>query len=307
MDCFDDQHQTTSSSCSAFDTIAVMRKQEDSAAYQTHDFLAIPSISLIDIDIDCRTKMCAWCYQVADFCKFSRESVEIAMSYLDRFMLTQPHGIDALQSRNTYQLAAMTTLYTAIKIHERQAMSPDVISQLSQGSYSPQQVEAMEAKILDALDWRMNPPTITSFARELLAITGDELSPREHEVAIELTRLQSEVATAAYHLIATPRSVIALAAVTNALESLGTIKRTTLYQMRLTMEQALGNPHQHHNVDTIRSFLYESVTAAPRTVKAPRSSTKLGNESLTGRRTSWQDSPRSVSDHNLSVYSSDSR
>jgi hypothetical protein len=235
------------------------------------------------------------------------------LSYLDRFMLSQPHGIEALQSRNTYQLAAMTTLYMAIKIHERQAMSPDVISQLSQGTYSPQQVEAMEAKILAALDWRMNPPTITSFSRELLAtITVDELTPREHEVAIELARMQSEVATAAYHLIATPRSVIALAAVTNALESLGTIKRTTLHQMRQTMERALGGHQQQHqhinyNVDLIRSFLYEAVTATqPRSaVKAPRSANKVGNECLAGRRASYQESPRSVSDHNLTnVYSS---
>jgi Cyclin, N-terminal domain len=300
MNCFEEQQQQSTSS---FDTIVVMRRQEESAVYQAHDFLVSNDmVTFIDIDMDCRSKMCAWCYQVADFCKFNRESVEIALSYLDRFMLS-PMGQDALQSRNTYQLASMTCLYMAIKIHERQAMSPDVISQLSQGSYSPKQVEQMEAMILTALDWRMNPPTMTSFARELLATTVAHLSPREHEVALELARLQCEVATAAYHLISTPRSVIALAAIANALESLGTIKRTTLYQIRCTMERALGMTDP--KLDTIRNFLYQSLTSTPRSLKAPGASKVIPDGTPANRRASWLESPRSVSDHNLNGYHDD--
>ena len=90
------------------------------------------------VDEICRFKMCEWSFQIVDFCKFHRESVDIAMNYLDRFLLTKV-GQAALQDRNVYQLVAMTCLYSAIKIHERQALSPAVVSQLSRGVYTAEQ------------------------------------------------------------------------------------------------------------------------------------------------------------------------
>lgn len=296
-----DESSSSSSQTSAllFDTIAVMRSQEDNRFYQTHDFLSSCNdmVSYIDIDMECRSKMCAWCYQVADYCKFSRESVEVALSYLDRFMAST-HGTEALQNRSTYQLASMTCMYMAIKIHERQAMSPDVVSQLSQGVYSPLQIEQMETKILTALDWRMNPPTVTSFSRALLLLAG--ISSREYEVAMELARLQSEVATSAYHLMATPPSIVALAISCNALESLGSIKRSNLRRIKCSMETSLGRPDC--NVDVIRSFLYESLTSSPLPTSKKPMVIRGSKTEVPDRRASWQESPRSVSDRNLKVY-----
>jgi Cyclin, N-terminal domain len=193
-----------------FETLQAMRRQELSAAYAKRDFLqASPpqpvvvdehgcsSSVAIDIDVECRDKMCEWSHQIVDFCKFSRESVEISMSYLDRFLLTTA-GVAALQDRTVYQLASMTCLYTAIKVHERQALNPKVVSQLSRGTYTPEQIESMEGTILAALQWRMNPPTALSFVREMIAtmLSSSDLSQATKETLLTLASAQTERAVA---------------------------------------------------------------------------------------------------------------
>merc|ERR1712226_396506 len=89
--------------------------------------------------MDSRKKMVAWCFQVVDFCKFQRETVSIAMNLLDRFMMTSQSQV-AKTDVKVYQLAAMTALYTAVKIHEPEVMDPKLISNLSRGVYQPEEV-----------------------------------------------------------------------------------------------------------------------------------------------------------------------
>jgi hypothetical protein len=63
----------------------------------------------------------------------------------------------------------------AVKIHEPEAMDPDTVSTLSRGTYSAHDIENMELQILKALEWRVNPPTSVSFARQLLALLPDDV------------------------------------------------------------------------------------------------------------------------------------
>mmetsp|Transcript_4709 Transcript_4709/g.6705 ORF Transcript_4709/g.6705 Transcript_4709/m.6705 type:complete len:176 (-) Transcript_4709:862-1389(-) len=62
-----------------------------------------------------RSKICEWCYRVIDHFQYDRKVVSIAIDYFDRFLMAHP-GADSMSSRN-YQLAAMTSLYIAMKIH----------------------------------------------------------------------------------------------------------------------------------------------------------------------------------------------
>ena len=197
-----------------------MCKQEGS--YKKHDPLHLQQEELlndvnklplhIDIDEVCRDKMCEWSYQIVDFCKFNRESVDIAMNYLDRFILTT-NGVDAIQNRNVYQLAAMTSLYSAIKIHERQALSPKVVSQLSRGLYTEDQIIEMESKILHGLQWKLHPPTAFSFVRELLAAIPDQVfDENQRALILDVSQIQTELAVCDYRFIETPTSLIAFCA-----------------------------------------------------------------------------------------------
>merc|ERR1711981_230230 len=130
------------------------------------------------IDADCRDMMATWCFQIVDFCKLDREVASIAISFMDRFMMS-PASATARVDRADFQLTSMTCLYTAIKIHAPAALGLDLMSQLSHGVYSEEQIEAKELEILSALRWRVNPPTASAFVRELLCLLPENLIPQE--------------------------------------------------------------------------------------------------------------------------------
>jgi hypothetical protein len=216
----------------SLDTIAAMRHQE-TTSYVTSDWLQLEQhesqmyvtsngpLHFKAVDIECRNRVAAWGIQVADYCKFSRETVEIAMSCLDRF-LASAEGTTARNDRNVYQLASMAALYTAIKIHEPNAMDPKSVARLSRGAFSPQEIEKMEAKLLHALKWRVNPPTTLSFVRKLLSLIPEQVLHRDLRGAVfDLTRCQTEFSISTYQLVPVAASTVAYSALMISLESLG--------------------------------------------------------------------------------------
>eukprot|EP00339_Tiarina_fusa_P014166 CAMPEP_0117069910 /NCGR_PEP_ID=MMETSP0472-20121206/49063_1 /TAXON_ID=693140 ORGANISM="Tiarina fusus, Strain LIS" /NCGR_SAMPLE_ID=MMETSP0472 /ASSEMBLY_ACC=CAM_ASM_000603 /LENGTH=414 /DNA_ID=CAMNT_0004792697 /DNA_START=90 /DNA_END=1334 /DNA_ORIENTATION=+ len=253
-------------SISSLETIRVMRRQEDSPAYRVVDYLSqIPSSAFLAVDADCRSAMMKWCYQVADACSYDRETVSIAMSCLDRFLGSSStsstttttttttmdgdhhHHYDSsppskkdsiLYDRNRFQLAAMTALYMAIKVHERRPMDSRLMSSLSHYSHSPKDIEAMERDMLQTIGWRVNPPTAQSFVRSMVPLLPDYyhtmMDEAERETIVELTFLQLDVfsttttttttttmttTTSCYYDYTTPASWLAFASLLNAVES----------------------------------------------------------------------------------------
>ena len=132
-----------------------MRRQEESEAYAgvRRRRLPLPPSPLRQpTDGRCRTKMALWCYQVMDYCNLSRSTVELAMNLLDRFLSTS-HAMayECLEDRSSYQLAAMTSLYTAVKTCEVEVMDPHIIATLSRGMCTEVDVVNMEQAILEAV------------------------------------------------------------------------------------------------------------------------------------------------------------
>jgi hypothetical protein len=89
-----------------------------------------------------REKICEWSYQVIDHFAFSREVVSISIHYLDRYLATRP------VNKKMFQLAAMTTLYIAIKLYEPGRLSMPSMIELSRGYFLVEQMAAMERSIL---------------------------------------------------------------------------------------------------------------------------------------------------------------
>lgn len=237
------------------DRILAMRRQEDSDAYRIDDYLSssIPSVVRaeerdeeilvhhvdVDVDSDCRAKMCQWFFQLADFCRVDRDNVAIAMSYLDRFLATAHSGNvrarRCLADRQEYQLAAMTCLYLAINLTETKEMDTGLLVELSHGKYAKADFVAMEEAITFGLGWRLNGPTTMGFVNHLLGLLPAEdaskyvhdqqpqcclqaLKSRDEAGLHELCRMQAELAVSDYRLVATRPSDVAVAAVRNAME-----------------------------------------------------------------------------------------
>ena len=205
------------------ETIHAMRRQEE-LAYSVSDYLSsLPqqTNSALDtpVDASCRNLMAKWCNEIADFCKYKKETVAIAMNCLDRFMAS-PSGYEILMDRNKYQLAAMTALYSSVKVHEQEAMDPKLVSTLSRGVHSAQAVEAMESKMLNAIQWRVNPPTAMSFVRSMMDLIPDHLMHSSDKDAVtDIARIQVETIVNEYDFCTVKTSSIAFACALNAMES----------------------------------------------------------------------------------------
>lgn len=204
------------------DRIAVLRIQEVTT-YRVKDYIADSAPyrkrSSKPVDSDCRIKMSEWCYQVVDFCKFRRETVAIGMSYLDRY-LCSPKGRSALCNRKEYQLAAMTALYIAIKLHEPLEMETSLLADLSRGCYKEMEFVEMEQLMLTAIKWRVNGPTCLAFVAHFLALLPSAVHPDVAEAIMDYARFQTEVAVAEQSLVCIKPSEVALAAVLNAVEGM---------------------------------------------------------------------------------------
>jgi len=168
----------------------------------------------------CRMKMCTWCYQLVDYFKFSRETVQIGISYFDRFLSTD-QGRKLPQDRSAFQLACITSMYMAIKVHEPMELDVSLLCELSRGCYSVSEVIRMEQVILHALQWRLNPPTATSFVKHMFSlVTSSSIHDKNDRLRSALH--QAELSVFDYSFVFTATSfTIASAAVSNALEGTG--------------------------------------------------------------------------------------
>ena len=130
------------------DRLNVMKIQE-ATNYRCADYLSNLPAAPHHVDTWCRLKRIEWCFQVIDFIKFSRETVVIAIAYLDRFMSSSsPRALQVLQDRKEFQLATMTALYVAIKLHEPTQIGISLLTELSRGSFTEQDFKQMEMDLL---------------------------------------------------------------------------------------------------------------------------------------------------------------
>jgi len=179
------------------------------------------------IDEDCRSKMATWCFQVVEFCNFSRETARLAMSYLDQFLGTKEGGL-VLYDRKDFQLAAMVSLELAVKIHEPKELDMSLLSELSKGSYSILELTKMEKKILSALNYRMCPPTASSFANYLLELLPQNVPLYAKNKIKDFSLLQIELSVKDYFFVTHKSSIIALASILNATEFLQCFRLSTM-------------------------------------------------------------------------------
>lgn len=273
-------------------TISAMLHQEETG-YATSDYLSQQQVPLhlCAVDVDCRDKMAAWCYQVVDFCKFNRETVSIAMNYLDRYLMTAP---SAMYDRKVFQLAAMTCLYTAVKVHEPEAMDPQLVAKLSRGTYTPREVERMESDILTRLQWRVNMPTALSFVRLFLELVPSEVLDQDlKDAAYDLTKCQTELAVNDYGLITTKASVVAYCSLLNSFGSLG-LSNEDISCTIATLEAALNISTADASIANVQDRLFEAIVSQEPATMVHKESTPSRTRKPT-RRGSVETSPRAVS------------
>jgi len=200
------------------DRLEVMRKQEDTTYFCT-DYLKKVTTSKM-IDELCRTKMLTWCFQVVDFGKFKRDTVVIAMSYLDFFLSSgTPRAMEVIENRKEYQLACMTTLYMAIKLFEPVEMDTTALAMLSRNAYAAKDFAQMEFDILSALNWHVHGPTVLSFLEHFFALipTRSTRTNEAWKILQHISKQYTEIALGDYYFVTQKPSTVAIAIISTSL------------------------------------------------------------------------------------------
>lgn len=203
------------------------RLEQESTAYKTSNYLTSPSQTANDkgdtFDTDtkmvvCRSKMYGWMYNLVDKHSLDRELVAVAASYMDRYLSQQ----NPISRGHISQLVGVTSLYLAIKIFRDQGKCAGAASfaGLSRGLFTEHDIIKMESNMLNALDWRMHPPTVITFGRALLSmIPRNACSPFSRRSMFERIRYLLELSIAVPFFLGKKQSNIAIGAFMEIMES----------------------------------------------------------------------------------------
>ena len=222
------------------------------------------SRSTAALDVACRTRVCKWMFHIIDIMGLQHETAAIAISYLDRFMsISCAHKSKQKRSttscnRREYQLVASTSLYIAIKIHEPFVLIPEVISSLTRGLVTPDNIIACEKIILATLKWRMNGPTPHQYINYILKLlpsysTSTSSSTTDQELVNKLSESSHswiETAIKDYACIPLRSSTVALSALLNSLEDISQGADHCLSsEVRYQFIQAVSNALEIDNIE----------------------------------------------------------
>jgi hypothetical protein len=169
-------------------------------------------------------------YELVDHYNFDREVVGIALHYFDRYIAKRSGGFLV---RETYQLAAMSALFLAIKIHgvseDGTSAKIKALSRLCYGHFEGEQVLATEQDILVALEWFVNPPSMHQVAMAFSQIHPLRYaSPSNNSYVYEAARFQCELAVFLPDLLQKYKpSELVFAAMLNAMEKVDPIVLTS--------------------------------------------------------------------------------
>lgn len=194
--------------------------------------------------------MVDWCYTVAKSFGFSRETVGVAItSILDRYLSSSSSSnsesnkkaeVAALQSKQIFQLAAITSLYMAVKIFEPVQLGIGMTIKICRGAYKESDIYAMERDILFSLDWRVCIATTTpmEYVRhfsEMLLLSSDWYSGIiANDDILQHAAKYADRATNDIYFSACRTSAVGAACLAGALNDVHTL---TIFEKKLLWQQ----------------------------------------------------------------------
>lgn len=193
------------------DILSVMIRHE-TTIYRRSDYLAQDSRFAKILDGPWRQRIIEWMFSVTDHCSLKRDCVAVASHYLD---LCVDRGV--VESRQQFQLVAMTALQLAIKLYDSTVVRLDSMIKLGRGLFTERDVINMEFKILSSLKWQVHPPTANCFLRQYIRLLPPSVSPPVRYMLTEVTRFIAEITVCLYSFVDSQPSVVAYAALLIAL------------------------------------------------------------------------------------------
>ena len=161
-----------------------------------------------DINEKMRAILLDWLEEVHVKFKLMPETMYLTQNLIDRFLEKK------IVVRSKLQLVGVTAMLIASKYEEIYAPEVRDFVYITDKAYSREQILAMEATMLNTLDFRVSAPTVFVFLNRYLKVAGADA--RLTQLATFLVERQLQE----YRMLAHPPSRIAAAAVNIALRTL---------------------------------------------------------------------------------------
>lgn len=168
------------------------------------------------LNVSWREKICQWSYNVVDHFDLPREVVAVSLSLFDRYLATRHNQCTG----NMALLTSLTTLHISIKIHAEKTVKLSTLASLSRGQFGPSDIERMEWKIFEALDWKLHPPSLFAFISHFLMVFPAEVSHSVRKELFEVAIYIAELSVCDSSYVRYPWSTVAMACILNVMEDL---------------------------------------------------------------------------------------
>ncbi|KAJ9567622.1 hypothetical protein OSB04_003588 [Centaurea solstitialis] len=121
-----------------------------------------------DVTENMRGVLVDWLVEVAEEYKLLSDTLYLTISYIDRFLST-----NAL-NKQRLQLLGVSSMLIAAKYEEISPPHTEDFCDITDNTYSKQEVVKMEADILKALKFEMGNPTVKTFLRKFMRIAQED-------------------------------------------------------------------------------------------------------------------------------------
>lgn len=158
-----------------------------------------------------RQQMFDWASMVCDSFSMDREVVAISFNLLDRYVAQEMQRTSQEITRDDFQLFSMTCLYLAVKLLEPypRKIGVEALVEMSRGFYTADDIAMTERDILKQLQWYVNPPTASAYARLYWDLFPGPLSSAVSVTTVTLV----EIAVADSFFVGQADSLVGLASV----------------------------------------------------------------------------------------------
>ena len=174
-----------------------------------------------ELDSNMRPVLVSWMMEVAaEYC-LGRETIHLAINYLDRFLAASPwdapaDGPQSRIDRQTLQLLGVTALFIAAKIEEIHPPSAEDMAETTADACTVAGIFNMERTILSVLGWRLHAQTPYAFLKLFLKKTArlvfKEFEEKARHLFVQAQRAQASQTQAEWNAAQAEAAATAAAA-----------------------------------------------------------------------------------------------
>ena len=209
-----EQPPERSQCCSRIQTLlndeAVFRSQSDQIAFETSS--QSPQLSLW------RDRVAQWYYNVVDHLNAPRDTVFLAMNFLDRTSALD--NATRMITKEEYELLSTTCIFLALRVtSSRTDLSVADLLQVCESRLIVREIQDTGARLLQTLSLKTPMISPSTFAKAYLQLLPSVVSPEDSLSMLETSLYLIELSVCDHYLARVPASKLALAAVVACVKS----------------------------------------------------------------------------------------